>query len=667
MKKTATLLLALASLSAAAQDNCANAAPAIIGLTVVGTINGPQVSAPLCAITGPLATAAEWYTYTPVVSHGLTITTDLAINTGGDTRFHVYTGTCGNLTCVAGDDDGGIIGNGFLSFDTLSVTALTTYYIVFDNSWNTNGFTVQLIDSIAGGGTVDPPPGTSPITFSPINVPVSGTAGVADMDGDHLDDVVSVQLTNVRISHQQAGGGFVNTDVTTTSADYMPSWSMAIGDIDDNGQNDLLYGSGSGVTFMKANADATAYTEISGSQYVFSQRSNFVDINNDGHLDAFVCHDVQANVYYLNDGNGNLQFTQGGLGETCGNYGSIWIDYDGDGDVDLFVAKCGCDPVDILYRNNGDGTFTNVAAPLGLADTHNSWSSAWGDFNNDGHLDVVIGTNSTAWQARMLKNNGDGTFTDLSAGSGFDTFDGISNEWTTHDFDNDGYLDVIGGSGGWMHRGLGDFTFETGDMAPSNGPIGDLNNDGFLDILNGGVAYLNDTNDNNWLKVATVGTVSNLNGIGARVTISSSMGTQIRDVKSGDGFRYMSTMNAHFGIGDDEQIYSVTVRWPSGIINVIENPAINSTIVVIEEISTGLADVTTPSDVVYPNPATNQITIGDALPGNQPVRVFDVTGKLVLTASVTARTLNVTSLAPGTYMLQMEQDGRLIQHSFSKR
>ena len=78
-----------------------------------------------------------------------------------------------------------------------------------------------------------------------------------------------------------------------------------------------------------------------------------------------MCHDVDANVYHLNDGSGNLTFHQGGLGETCGNYGSVWIDYDGDHDVDLFVSKCGCDPVDILYRNNGDGTFTNVA-PLSL-------------------------------------------------------------------------------------------------------------------------------------------------------------------------------------------------------------------------------------------------------------------------------------------------------------
>ncbi len=662
MKYTTTLFLVLAAMGANAQDNCANAAPAIIGFTVVGSINGPEVSAPLCATSGPVANAAEWYTYTPVVSHGLTITTDLAINSGGDTRFHVYTGTCGNLTCVGGDDDGGVIGNGYLSFDTLNVTALTTYYIVFDNSWNGNGFTVQLIDSIANpGGGPDP---TDGIAFATVTIPINGTAAVVDMTGDHLDDVVSVTASTIRISEQTGSGVFINTNVTTPVANYTPSWSMCVGDLDDNGHNDLMYGSGSGVTFMIANSDATAYTEVSGPEYVFCQRTNMVDINADGHLDAFSCHDVDANVYYMNDGNGNLTYGQGGLGENCGNYGSIWVDFDGDQDMDLFVAKCGCDPIDILYKNNGDGTFTSSAGALGFADGQQSWSSAWGDFNNDGNMDALVGS-SSGGAHKVMRNNGDGTFTNVTIGSGFDVFTGTSIEWTTHDFDNDGYLDVLGG--GRLHMGHGDLTFTNTIITPTNGPIGDLNNDGFLDILNGGTAHMNVGNANNWLKVNCTGTVSNLNGIGARVKIMTAAGPQIREIRSGDGFKHMSTLNAHFGIGAETAIESVTIYWPSGIVNVVENPAINATLVVTEEISTGLAEVTIQSARVFPNPATNQITIGDALPGNHPVHVFDVSGKLVLTAMMTDGTLNVISLAAGTYVLQMEQNGQQIQHRFSKK
>lgn len=587
MKKTTTLLVALTALGAQAQDDCANALPVTAGSFTVTTVNGTQVSTPLCAASGGTPTVAEWYTYTPVENLGLTITTDLVVNTGGDTRFHVYTGTCAALTCVGGDDDGGVIGNGFLSIDSFNVTGGTTYYIVFDDGWNANGFTFQLIEGDSITGPVEPPPPLAGIGFIPVAVPINGTAAVVDMTGDHLDDVVSVTASTIRVSAQQVGGGFVNTEVITPVANYTPSWSMCVGDLDHNGHNDLMYGSGSGVTFMIANDDATAYTEVSGPEYVFCQRTNMVDINADGNLDAFSCHDVDANVFYMNDGNGNLSFQQGGLGETCGNYGSVWIDHDGDGDVDLFVAKCGCDPVDILYNNNGDGTFTNIASPLGFADSQQSWSSAWGDFNNDAHLDVLVGTSSSGAH-KVMRNNGDGTFTNMTIGSGFDTFTGTSIEWTTHDFDNDGYLDILGGN--MLLMGHGDFTFTVTDILPNNGPIGDLNADGFLDILNGSTAYMNETNDNNWLKVNTVGTASNANGIGARVKITSAMGPQIRDVKSGDGFRYMSTLNAHFGIGTDTEVESVTVYWPSGTVDVVENPAINTTLVIVESTSTGVVE-----------------------------------------------------------------------------
>src|SRR5690606_1306531 len=118
-------------------------------------------------------------------------------------------------------------------------------------------------------------------------------------------------------------------------------------DIDGNGYNDLLYAAGNGVSFVKANNDGTTYSQSDvTTAYVFSQRSNFVDINNDGHLDAFVCHDVQPNVYFINNGsgvNGSLTYYQGpsaivpnglGIHPNGGNYGTVWVDYDNDRDID---------------------------------------------------------------------------------------------------------------------------------------------------------------------------------------------------------------------------------------------------------------------------------------------------------------------------------------------
>jgi hypothetical protein len=143
------------------------------------------------------------------------------------------------------------------------------------------------------------------VDFTTQNISTVGsTRAVVDMNNDDLDDVVSVTSSNVNINYQQDDGTFVVANIPTTAADNTPSWSMAAADYDSNGYTDLLYGGGSGVTFMRANGNGTGFTEVSGPEYVFSQRTNFIDINNDGHLDAFVCHDVQPNVYYINDGSG---------------------------------------------------------------------------------------------------------------------------------------------------------------------------------------------------------------------------------------------------------------------------------------------------------------------------------------------------------------------------
>src|SRR5690606_24641748 len=247
--------------------------------------------------------------------------------------------------------------------------------------------------------------------------------------------------------------------------------------------NDLLYGGGSGVTFFRSNG-GMSYTEISQGQYVFSQRSNFVDINNDGNLDAFVCHDVDPNVYYINDGAGNLTFHQGanasgvpsglGLHPDGGNYGTIWIDFDNDHDSDLFIAKCrgggSTAKINELWRNNGDGTFTNIAGDTGvnMADAIQTWSSAWGDFNNDGFMDGFIGVNSFADGGhKLMLNDGDGTFTDVTASTGLSTFTHGGRENVAHDFDNDGFIDIA--SNGDLLINNGDMTFTIyPDVFPNN-------------------------------------------------------------------------------------------------------------------------------------------------------------------------------------------------------
>ena len=658
MKKITLFLLGMTSWMINAQDTCATAIPITAGSHIVNIIDGPTPITILCGPNTTNATLSEWYTYTPTNNYTVTITTDLVINTGKDTRFNVYTGNCSGLSCFAGDDDSGVIGNGFLSISTFNVTAGTTYYIAFDNRWNSSGFTFDLIEQ----AVVVPV-----ISFSSQSVTLNGTYNncVVDMNGDNLDDIVSVSTTQLQILQKNSGSaGFTTVTIPVTNVINQPSWSIAAGDYNKDGYNDLVLGGGNGATFLQTANSGTTYNSVNFAQYIFCQRSNFTDINKDGNLDAFVCHDVDPNVYFINNGSGVLSFNQGGLGDHAegGNYGSIWVDYDNDGDSDLFIAKCrgGATTANIneLHRNNGNGTFTNVSVAANMADPIQTWSSAWGDFDNDGDMDALVGASSNAnGMHKLMRNNGDGTFSDVTAGSGYDTFTPMGVEHVAHDFNNDGFVDVFG-AGNKIMINNGNMTFTPHTVTPTNGPIGDLNNDGFLDVQNGNVIYYNNPNTNNWIKINLKGIQSNSNGIGARVEIYGAWGKQIRDVRSGDGFRNMSTLNTHFGIGTETQITQVIIKWPSGIVDTIVNPTTNQPLNVIEGSTLGVAENNLGNFMMYPNPTNdfirfNSVNADDKI---KSVTIYDVTGKVVKKDTASNNSVSVQELQNGTYVIVLENN-----------
>lgn len=674
MKKI-TLIIALVFFAQylKAQDTCQSPLPiTAAGLFVVGVMNGTAPT-PFCATNGAIPAvnnpAGEWYLYTPTQNYTVTITTNIAANTPRkDTRFHVYTGPCTNLVCFSGDDDSG---SGYSSVATFNVTAGTPYTIAFDNRWlntaNNNGFTFQLIEA----PFVVPTP--QRITYTTQNIStVNSTYNlcVVDMNGDRKDDIAGVSANNLRIHYQGAGGTFTNADFPITGTSNMPTWSLAAGDYNKDGYNDLILGGQNAVTFWRSNNTGTAYTNISYPQYVFSQRTNFVDFNNDGNLDAFVCHDVDPNVYYMNNGSGDLTFFQSGVtpGATTigihlegGNYGSIFVDYDNDGDQDLFIAKCrggsGTAKFNEMHRNNGNGTFTDVSVAANLYDPIQTWSAAWADYDNDGDFDTVVGASAmTDGTHKYMRNNGDGTFTNSTAGSGWDTNASTSIEHIAHDFDNDGFVDVLGGGNKIMFN-MGDGTFASSSYSNiAVGGIGDLNNDGFLDFLNGNTIRYAVPNTNNWLKLSLQGIASNSYGIGARVEIYGDWGKQIRDVRSGDGFKYMSSLNVHFGIGQATAINQVVIRWPSGIVDTYNNVSGNQTLAVVEGITLAVNSYNNGVFSIYPNPAKNSINIqlkNDVSVILKAASIYDLTGKIVLTTSDLNQPINVENLASGTYILSI--------------
>lgn len=653
------------------QDSCAEALAIEPGFYQITAIAGPETPDPICAPNGLGNTnRSEWYAYTPSDTVIARVSTAFLQNFGIDNRVHVYIGSCGFLQCVAGDDDSG---PGLLC--DVSWTALEglTYYIVFDNRWSDAGFDFEL--------TEEEIVNTAPASFgfSTMATPfMSRTLGMVDMNGDYLDDILDVSANAVFMLLQNEDIGYVYTAVPTPTATFPYSWSIAAGDIDGNGYNDLLYGSGQGVSFMYRDDNGLGFEHWTSGDYVFSQRSNFVDLNNDGHLDAFVCHDVQPNVYYTNDGEGNLSFAQGGMSDVPdgGNYGSIFVDYDNDGLPDLFIAKCrgGASMANYnqLFRNNGDGTFTDVSEEAGVYDPVQTWSSAWGDFDNDGWMDLIVGASSFAQGShKVMRNNGDGTFSDVTAGTGFDALAATGIEWVAYDFDNDGHIDVLGGNGVFMMNN-GDMTFTPTTFSNiTNGPIGDFNNDGFLDIGNQSNLHINDGNDNNWIKINTIGTTSNSNGIGARVILYTPIGMQIRDVQSGVGFRFMNTLNTHFGLGENTVIDSLVIQWPSGTLDTYIEPAINTFHLLTE----GETEITDPLSLtelapqglqVYPNPAQDVLFFKTGyMPTNGRIMIYDLQGRLVHSTPF-SETIDIAGLYQGTYIVHLVSDNLSAKQKFMK-
>jgi hypothetical protein len=443
------------------------------------------------------------------------------------------------------------------------------------------------------------------VTFTNMNNLLQSAGGgssdcAVDMNGDDLDDVVRVNSNGIYIDFQQPDGTFesVHHDINIQN---LPNWSICAADIDGNGHTDLLFGNGSRVSFMMANEDGTEFTEDARPEYIFSQRSTFSDIDNDGNLDAFVCHDVDLSHPYRNDGSGYLMLDQSLIQtlDAGGNYAAIWCDYDNDWDSDLYITKCrGGAPVgdpqriNLLYRNNGDGTFTEVGEATNMNDGDQSWTTVFEDFDNDGDFDSF--TVNHAWANRLMENDGNGNFTDIIASSGINANDLGAWNCDAGDFNNDGWIDIFSELSDELYLNNGDGTFTPQQLNFDSGGIGDFNNDGFLDVINGSNLWINDGNDNNHVQFHLEGIVSNRDAIGARVEIYGDFGMQIREVRAGESFSPMSSLTVHFGLGQSTAIDQVIIKWPSGVTTTLENPEINTLHHVIEA-----ECLTEPNEITY--------------------------------------------------------------------
>jgi len=335
----------------------------------------------------------------------------------------------------------------------------------------------------------------------------------------------------------------------------------------------------------------------------FPQNSNMADINNDGWLDVFVCDERAYSDLYLNDGTGKMVYNDYidmntiPPSDNSGNYGSEWVDFDDDRDIDLFITKCKPgiespeDPlrVNVLFENDGEQQYSEQAEKFGLKNGSQSWTGSFGDLDNDGDLDCFVSNHDTSHVVYENINN--------------DTFIDVTSQWmpplksssiqaAIRDFDNNGFMDVyVTGDIDYMlwNDGEGHFTTEANPLGLLNVftfATGDLNDDGFLDIIAShgtlnhpgdydDVIWLNEANDNNHLKLSFWGEQSNRQGVGAKVKLFSALGIQTRDVKIGESYGTTNSGNLHIGLGNVDQIDSLYVFWPSGQIDKHFNIGLN--------------------------------------------------------------------------------------------
>lgn len=647
MRKALHLLLGFVPCGALAQSSCSDALPVGPGLHVVPAVSGTAATIQ-CNEANTAAVASMWYVYTASQDTAVRIATHVDGYPDVDTRISVVTGTCGMQGCLTGDDDSGPVLTSVLGF---RATAGEPYYIILDAHQATTGFAFTVEEYAPPFAPVD----QVVLTGQVINTP-GPVLGVVDMNDDGLDDAVSPGIEQLTINHQQADGQLPASVHPHPSTFEPATRSLAVGDIDNDGYNDLFYaGAQNSFHVLHAGDNGGSYTVSSPVIGAVPYRCTLVDADADGLLDALVTGDVGANLLLENDGAGELQFNNVQLGSICGNKGAIWSDMNNDGRADLFLTKSGCDPVDQLLINNGGLSFTSASDGPPIADGHQGRSTAVGDLDNDGDMDLYIGASGSpnwSFRQKLLRNNGDGTFTNVTMGSGLELFTGTGAEWTTHDMNNDGWLDIIGGTR--IHYGIGDMKFVQGGAFPATA-FGDLDNNGALDAVDLQIIWFNTGNSNHCIRIRTIGTVSNRNGIGARVEVTSGSGTRIRDIRSGEGQRYMSSLFAHVGLGADDAVTSVVVRWPSGIVDEVQGPFVDTLITVVEgSAPTGHVDIEAPMFHVYPDPASDQLWFtGVELSNGSQVELLDATGKLVSRQPCRSGSVDVRMLEPGAYVVRI--------------
>lgn len=417
---------------------------------------------------------------------------------------------------------------------------------------------------------------------------------LGDYDGDGREDLYVSALNGGPNRLYRNLGNFIFEEVSAQAGvnyagtSKVSSWA----DIDNDGDADLYVGNRDERDLLYINkGDGTFREEAAqrGIQNPFPASSVlFSDINRDGWLDLYIGNVNNPNVLYINNGGGYFtDHTQAsGAGDQAVAMGSVFFDFDLDGDDDLYLTHDAQVPY-ILFENMGDMTFTNISANANVNYAGFGMGADVGDFNLDGYMDIYI---TNLYDNVLYQNMGDGTFENVGETLGVnDPGMGWGNVWG--DFDNDRLPDIYVVNDYYFspyenvlyrNTGTGFEIASAGD--PCESPYAgyatvaaDLNDDGRLDLLvaNSGAPgvqlFENTTSDlKHYISFYLEGVESNRDAVGAKLEVHTTAGIQYDQVIGNSGWAADNGRWIHFGLADQQVVDKVIIRWPSGVVQQVD-------------------------------------------------------------------------------------------------
>jgi hypothetical protein len=415
-----------------------------------------------------------------------------------------------------------------------------------------------------------------------------------DNDGD-LDIYVSADPHDV-LYRNEGDGTF--QDVTINSDIFVlgDGVGVAFGDYDNDGDLDLYIPVNDRWDIFFQNEGEGVFRDVSDEVRIDNpnraRSATFADFDRDGFLDIYVVNENTENILYKNLSGRIFENVSQVMNVAHRGPGrcSVWGDYDNDGDLDLYVTNKGAP--NVLYRNDKSG-FKDVTEQAGVTGPGASTGVAFADYNNDGNLDIYVDGDKPF----LYQNNGDGTFADVAEEAGI-SHSGRESTPAFGDYDYDGDLDLylaVWQGKSLMYRNNGDGTFADvteesgmGIVGNSWGAVfGDYDQDGDLDLYTTyttrpNILYQNNGNGNNWLYIQLKGSSSNRDGIGTRIELTTEGVTQIREVSGGSGYGSQNSLIVEFGLGANEIADEIKIIWQSEIVTKLTKVKANQ-IILAEE------------------------------------------------------------------------------------